>query len=127
MKDLVKGQKSDFQTIIGELKRVSAPREFNIQNKRGIIDYYHLGIKTDEGKRVLVFLSTQSLGWGGDINQSKIWYWNSQKGRKMKTSMSNPEKYLGKRMKIVGYLETIEELSQKYRMNNVKELVLFLD
>ncbi len=107
--------------------RVSDPREYSLQDHAGVIDYFHLGIKTADGKRVMVFLNTTVMGWYGDFTKSKIWYCHPEKNREIKTALANPAQFIGKRMKITGHIETLNEPEKKYRISNVQKIVIFLD
>jgi hypothetical protein len=108
------------------LMRVSDPSEFNLSDRKGVLDYYYLGIKTDDGKRVMVFVTTAMLGFYGDFTKSKAYYYSQEKKREIKTSLSQLERYIGYRFKITGFLESINEGEKKYRMNRVQRLVVFL-
>ena len=116
-----------FTTIEGILMRVSDPGEYSLQDHNGVIDYFHLGIKTADGKRVMIFLNTTAMGWYGDFAKSKIWYWHPEKKHEIKTALANPSQFIGKRMKITGHMETLSEPEKKYRISNVQKVVIFLD
>ena len=77
--------------------RVSTPNEYHLIERKGTVDYYHLGIKTDDGKRVMVFLSTDALGFTGDMNKSKMWYYHPEKKREVKTSLTQLDRVVGQR------------------------------
>ena len=112
--------------IDGTLMRVSDPRTFTAGDGKNSQNFYYLGLKTTDNKRVMVYLSTNSMGWGGDINKSKIWYHHEVRKREIKTSLMNPTKFIGKRMRIQGNLETLDAPNRKYRMNRVVKLVLYV-
>jgi len=67
--------KDEYYIIEGMLMRVSDPSEFNLSDRKGVLDYYYLGIKTDDGKRVMVFVTTAMLGFYGDFTKSKAYYY----------------------------------------------------
>lgn len=118
--------KDEYSTIEGILMRVSEPSEFNFADRKGILDYYYLGIKTDDGKRVMVFVTTSMLGFYGDFTKSKAYYYSVEKKREIKTSLSQLERYIGYRFKITGFMESINESEKKYRMNRVQRLTVYL-
>ncbi len=115
----------EFITITGVLMRVSDVHPYQNPTKRGVVDYFHLGVKTSDGKRIQVSVSTKVMGWTGEFNKSKIWYWNNKTNREIKTSFAKPSNYIGTTMKITGFLETISLKDKKYRMTNLQKLVLF--
>jgi hypothetical protein len=118
---------SEYVTIKGQLLRVSPPNEFNDGTGRVSENYYYLGIKTSQKERYMVFVTTTALGWGGNFNLSKVWYFNSNRNREMKTSMANPELFIGKTLQVTGYKEIIDTKSLKYRMNRVQKIVIFIE
>jgi hypothetical protein len=116
----------EFSTIEGILMKVSSPGEFQLGDRKGIIDYYYLGIKTDDGKRVMVYVTLETLGFFGDFNKSKMYYFSQEKKREIKTSITQLERYIGYRFKITGFLEVLDEKDRKYKMNRVQRCVIYL-
>lgn len=120
----------EYRTIEGTLKRVSDPQVYQQRGgggqRRVVNDYYHLGIKTPAGERVMVYVTTAALGWGGNLRRSKVWYRNPRDGKNVKTSMANPTRFVGKRMKVTGAWQVLNEPKKKYRMNRVRKIVLLL-
>jgi hypothetical protein len=117
---------SEYSTIEGMLAKVSEPRQFDFPDHMGGSDYVHLGIKTEDGKRIMVSMNTTSMGWYGDINKSKIWYYNETKKREMKTSLKNAERYIGKKFKVIGFLSVLDEKAKKYKINRVQKIVIYI-
>lgn len=66
------------------------------------------------------------MGFYGDFNKSKMYYYDSKKKREVKTSLSQFDRLIGHRFKITGFLETIEEKEKKYRMNRIQRCVVYL-
>ena len=108
-------------TITAILKKSSQPRETKTT------DYFQLGFKTSDGKRVLVVLNTIELGWSGNFERSKMYYYNPTSKRIIKMALKNPERYIGQTFKITGILETLITHEQKYRMIAIKELIVIFD
>lgn len=121
---LIMSNKKKFITITGVLKRVSDVHPYRNPSKQGVIDYFHLGVKTPDGKRIQVSISTKVMGWK-TLASSKIWYWNKKTNRELKTSFAKPSNYIGTTMKITGFLEPISIDDKKYRMTNLQKLVLY--
>ena len=86
-----------------------------------------LGVKTDDGKRLLVTLNTREMGWSGELHLSKIYYFRKASNRIIKTTMRNPEKYIGTKVKIRGELHPINIKEKKYKVSPVTEFILYLD
>lgn len=120
-------QHNEYITIEGILMRVSNPGTFLNENEKKTQDYYYLGIKTAAGDRVMVYATTETLGWFGDFNKSRVYYYNPKKHREMKTSMSMPDQFIGKRIRVTGFLECLNKAARKYRMNRVQRIVIFID
>ena len=114
-------------TITAVLKKTSRPREATLQDRKGVVDFFQLGFKTMDGKRVLVVLNTSAMGWSGEFEKSKMYYYNPTSKRIIKMSMKNPERYIGKKFRITGILETLIAYEQKYRMVAVKEVIVIFD
>ena len=119
----------DIRTIEGILMRVSSPKSFVDGGGRVKEEYFNLGIKTDDGNRILIYLGTSIMGWSGNLNRSKIWYFdrNNPKRGVRQMSLKDPERYIHKRFKIKGAYHTINKETKKYRMNRIKSIVIFLD
>ncbi len=122
----IKNRDPIYQAIRGVLMRVSDPNTFVGADGRVKSDYYHLGIKTADGKRVMVYLTTDAMGWGS-FQRSKIYYFNAKKGRPTKTSLTNPDRFLGKTFEVTGILDTLNKANRKYRMSHIQEVVIYLD
>ena len=90
-------------------------------------EYYKLGIKTDDGKRILITLNPRELGWNGILQHSKIYYYRPGSHRIIKTTMSNPEKYIGTRVKVKGELHSINLDQKKFKLSPLQELILYLE
>ncbi|MHA1718040.1 MAG: hypothetical protein ACTSWX_00520 [Promethearchaeota archaeon] len=105
-------------TYAAVLKKVEPPK---------INDSYQLGFKTPSGKRILVVLGIGAMGWSGNLSKSKIYYHHSSGKRLIKTSMKNPEHFIGEKFKITGYLQVINENEKKYRLSPVKRIVFYPD
>jgi hypothetical protein len=118
---------SEFITIEGTLMKVSNQGSFYDEKNQYVSDYYYLGLKTQGGDRIMVYISTAIMGTTGDFVKSKIWYFNAKKGREMKTALSNPEQFIGKRFRVTGFLETLNKEQRKYRMSRVQKVVIFID
>ena len=110
-----------LSTITAVLKKASQPRETRTT------DFFQLGFKTADGKRVLVVLNTIELGWSGNFEKSKMYFYNPKSKRIIKTAMKNPERYIGQKFKITGILETLIAHEQKYRMIAIKEVIVIID
>jgi hypothetical protein len=121
------GYSDEFKTIEGILVKVSSPNTFISESEKATSDYYYLGIKTPSGDRIMVYITTTVLGWSGDFNKSRIYYYNPIKKREMKTSLADPEHFIGKKIRVTGFLECLSEKERKYRMNRVQRVVLFID
>jgi hypothetical protein len=117
----------EYKTIEGILMRVSEPRTFTNDAQGVAEDYVYLGLKTAGGDRVMVFLTMTALGWSGNFAKSKMWYYNSQKRREIKTAMRNADQYVGKKFRVTGFLEAIDLKERKFRMNRVQRIVVFPD
>ena len=117
----------EYVTIEGILMKVSDPGSFYDEKNQFCNDYYYLGLKTAGGDKVMVYLSTVAMGWSGNFTKSKIWYYNTQKKREMKTALSKPDQFIGKRMQVTAFLETIDKAQRKYRMSRVQKIVIFMD
>jgi hypothetical protein len=74
----------------------------------------------------MVFITTESMGFYGDFNKSKMYYFHPTKKREIKTSLSHFERLIGHRFKITGFLILIDEKEKKYRMNRVQRCVVYL-
>ena len=120
-------EKTQFISIVGKLLRVSSPKEIVAATHQTVYDVYMLGMKTADGKRIILSLNTKELGWFGDENLSKVWWWNDKRRREIKTSIKNPERYLGTKIRAEGILETIDLNKMKFRLKNVKKIVFFLE
>ena len=118
---------SPQNSFAGTLMRVSTPREISAATHQGVSDLFMLGIKTKDGDRIMFSLTTDELGWFGDLNKSKVWWWNFDRKREIKTSIKNLERYIGTKVRVEGVKETIDEKTQKFRLRNVNKLVLFLE
>jgi hypothetical protein len=118
---------SEYSTIEGRLVRVSGQGTFVDESSHHSDDYYFLGIKTLNGDRLMVYVTTKILGIYGDMNTSRIYYFNVSKKRYIKTLCANPEKYLGKWFQVTGHLETINLSEQKYRMNQIQQIIIFME
>lgn len=119
--------KTQFNSISGKLLRVSSPKEIKAATHQTVYDVYMFGFKTADGKRIILSLNTKELGWFGDENLSKVWWWNDKRKREIKTSIKNPERYLGTKIRAEGILETIDAKNMKFRLKNVRKLVFFLE
>ena len=117
----------EYTTLEGILKRVSQPYEYDLPDRKGTLDYFTFGFKTQDDKRVMFTLNTTALGWTGDPNRSKVWYYNKNKKRELQTVLSQPEMFVGKPIRVTGFFEIINEKGQKYRLRDVQRLVLFVD
>ena len=122
---LIMSKRKKFVTITGVLMRVSDVHPYRNPSKQGVIDYFHLGVKTADGKRIKVSINTHMMGWSGAFDKSKIWYWNKKTNREIKTSFAKPSNYIGTTMKITGFLEILSLEDKKYKMTNLQKLVLF--
>ena len=91
----------------------------------GNSEYYQLGFKTASGKRILVVLGVYMMGWSGNLSKSKIYYYHDAGERLIKTSMKNPEHFVGQRFKITGFLQTISKKDEKYRLFPLERLVFY--
>jgi len=118
---------SEYSTIEGRLIRVSGQGTFVDDSSNRSDDYYYLGIKTLNGDRLMIYVTTKILGIYGDMNTSRIYYFNSSKKRYIKTLCANPEKYIGKWFQVTGHLETINQSEQKFRMNQVQQIIIFME
>ncbi|GAB4321504.1 MAG: hypothetical protein Kow0069_25850 [Promethearchaeota archaeon] len=115
--------------------RVSDPKTFvgKFGNPRGrgqrvvVADYFNLGVKTDDGDRVLVYLPTSSMGWTGALERSKVFYRVAGRGRETRTSLRDPRRFVGKRVEVTGAFHMLSAAERKYRMNQVTRVVLELD
>ncbi|MHA1733451.1 MAG: hypothetical protein ACTSU5_16000, partial [Promethearchaeota archaeon] len=114
----------EYRTIDGTLMRVSDPRAFTGPDGRVKSDYFYLGIKTRTGDRVMVYITTSAMGWGS-FQRSRVWYFNEEKGREIKTSLANPSRFLGKRFRVTGALEVLNAGAKKFRMNRVQKVVVY--
>ncbi len=114
-------------TIKGVLVKASNPRSYQHTSSKGVTDFYKLGIKSDKGQRILVSLSTSQMGWTGDLHKSCIYYHNRKNNRLVKTTMANPERFIGQKLAVRGHLETLDVENQKFRFAHVEELILYLD
>ena len=90
-------------------------------------DYYYIGIKTDDGKRILITIGPSEMGWSGNLSRSKIYYYRAASHRIIKTTMSNPEKYIGTRVKVKGELHSINTETKKFKLSPIYELILYLE
>lgn len=115
------------QSYVGVIKRVSNPGEIQSATNSKVFDLFLFGMKTNDGKRIMFSLSTQELGWTGDQNKSIVWWWNSKRKREIKTSIKNAERYIGTKIRIEGFLETLDLQKQKFRLKNVQKVVFFLE
>ena len=116
-----------IQYYKGIIKRVTPIQTYNLPNKRGSNDYCKIGIKTADGKRILINLNTTDMGWSGILHTSKIYYFQKKSNRYIKTSMSNPERYIGQEVKVKGELHAIDEKTQKYKLSPVLEFILYIN
>lgn len=107
----------DVTTIEGTLMRVANPYHSN---------YFKLGVKTDDDRRILLTLNTHSMGWNGKLRDSIIWYRQHEEERDVKIAMSNPERYIGERLLIKGVMTSLDAANKKYKISNVEEIVLLL-
>jgi hypothetical protein len=113
--------------LSGIIKRATQALNYQFQTKRGSMDYYMLGVKTDDGKRLLITLNTREMGWSGELHFSKIYYYRAASNRIIKTTMRNPEKYIGTKVKILGELHPINIKEKKYKVSPLSEFILYLD
>ena len=113
--------------IKGKIAKVSPPRFIEFQDHKGGADLYQIGVKTDDGKRILITLNTKDLGWIGKIENSKVFYYQAKSDRIIRTSIRNPEKYIGTTVKVSGLMEPLNEKEKKYRFKSVKEFILYLE
>ncbi|WP_371803231.1 hypothetical protein [Candidatus Lokiarchaeum ossiferum] len=114
-------------TIKGVLAKASSPHSYQHASSKGVTDFYKLGIKTESGKRILVTLSTTQMGWSGNLTKSCIYYHNKKNNRLIKTTMANPERFIGQKVVIRGQLETLDAENQKYRISHIEDLIFYLD
>jgi len=101
--------KNDSTTITGILQRSTDAQPFQYKDRKGITDYFHLELMTDDFKMVRVSLNISNMGWSGEFQKSKIWYWNPKRRRAIKTSMTDPARYIGKKFQITGHLQAINK------------------
>ena len=113
--------------LSGIIKRVTSALNYKFPTRRGSMEYYMLGVKTDDGKRLLLTLNTREMGWSGELHFSKIYYKQKTSDRMIKTTMRNPEKYIGTKVKIRGELHPINIETRKYKVSPLSELILYLD
>ena len=106
-------------TYAAILMKVSSPKTY------GSGDFYQLGFKTTSGKRVLVVLGVNVMGWSGNLSRSKIYYYHEAGERLIKTSMKNPEHFIGEQFKITGFLQTLNKKEEKYRLFPLVRLVFY--
>ncbi|WP_457557723.1 hypothetical protein [Candidatus Harpocratesius sp.] len=118
---------SGYTSVVGILMKVSDPRTIQSSIHLGVSDVYLFGMKTINGERIMFSASTRQLGWFGDQKNSIVYWWNDSRKCELKTSIKNIERYIGTKIRVVGVLETIDASSQKYRLINVKKIVLFLE
>ncbi|MHA1703224.1 MAG: hypothetical protein ACTSWK_13250 [Promethearchaeota archaeon] len=111
--------KNNSTTYAAILMKVSSPQT------RGDSEYYQLGFKTASGKRILVVLGVYMMGWSGNLSKSKIYYYHEKGKRLIKTSMKNPEHFIGQQFKITGFLQTISKKEEKYRFFPLERLVYY--
>ena len=115
----------DYTTITGTLQRASDSHPFQFKDRKGITDYFHLELMTDDFRLIQVSLNIKNMGWSGAFQKSKIWYWNPNRKRAIKTSMTNPSRYIGKKFQITGHLQAINKEDKIYKMFNVQRVILF--
>ncbi len=111
--------KNNSTTYAAILMKVAPPKTM------GGAEYYQLGFKTSSGKRILVVLGVYMMGWSGNLSKSKIYYYHSAGERLIKTSMKNPEHFIGQQFKITGFLQTINKKEEKYRLFPLERLVFY--
>ncbi len=112
--------------IKGKLLRVSHPRTVESPTSKSATEIYRFGIKTKTEKRVLFSLTTTQMGWG-KLESSKIYYHNNKNDRIIKTSMANPERFVGQDVAVRGFMEILDKHAQKYKMVTVDEVILYLE
>lgn len=122
-----KSESGSYRYYTGIIKRVSNARNFKFPDRRGNIDFFKIGIKTEDDKRILIILNPKEMGWSGQVHKSKIYYYKKESNRLIKTTLSNPEKYIGKKVKVLGELHSINEKERKYKLSPLKEFILYLD
>ncbi|MBD3351999.1 MAG: hypothetical protein GF364_10985 [Candidatus Lokiarchaeota archaeon] len=115
-----------IEEIKGTLKRVSVPRTFFDSKGRTKGESFKLGIKDKKGRRILIKLNTKKLGWSGNLHESIVWYRNEKKNRDIKFALKNPERYIGKKIKVRGILTPLNIKDNKYQLTQIKEIVFFL-
>ncbi len=125
--NLTPSRKKPSKYFTGIIKRVTPVQNFKLQNRKGVAELCRIGIKTPEGKRILITLNISEMGWSGLLHKSKIYYLRKNSNRIIKTSMSNPERYIGQEVKVKGELHTISEKDLKYKLSPVEEFILILD
>ncbi|MHA1618636.1 MAG: hypothetical protein ACTSVZ_05080, partial [Promethearchaeota archaeon] len=107
--------KTQFNSVSGKLLRVSSPKEIKAATHQTVYDVYMLGMKTSDGKRIILSLNTTDLGWFGD-EKSKVFWWNEKRRVEIRTSIKNPERYIGTTVRVEGILESINIKTMKYRL-----------
>ena len=65
----------------GVIAKVSPPLNLEFSDRKGTKDFFKIGIKTTDGKRILIVLNTSDLGWTGNLNRSKIYYYRKGSNR----------------------------------------------
>ena len=116
---------NDFTTVTGKLMRSSDAHQFTFNDRKSATDYFHLDLATEDHRQIQVSLNIKAMGYSGELNKSKIWYWNSQKKRAIKTAIANPSRYIGKKLRVTGHLVVVNAEDNIYKMTNVQQVILY--
>ena len=105
--------------VSGTIINVSAPKVFSI-GKKVKSDYFHLTMKEQNGREILIYLSSVALGLYSET-QSKIYFFDKKKKKMMKHRMVTPARLLNQKVIVNGEL-TLKH--NGYYMNCLKSLVI---
>lgn len=108
------------EEITGRIISVSESQLYRDYRKTPKAGYHHIFVLQDNGAKVKIYMSDQSLGIQ-HFNKSVIYFINKNTGELVKTGIVNPNRFIGSKVSVTGILDKTQEPNY---MNKVSEFVL---
>jgi len=103
--------------IAGIIIATSNPKVFNVEKKMRV-DYFYLTLKESNGRIVLIYISSSSLGLYSE-SQSKVYFFDKRSGKTIKHRMVNPARLLKQKVIVEGDMTLKQD---GYYMSYVRSL-----